>query len=54
MPKYYTIPQAFEAALMYHYCGEHRQANKLLDLIINNVVKEPKRGEVRQQGPSGG
>lgn len=54
MPKYYTIPQAFEAALWHHYCGEHREAKKLLNLIINHAVKEPESGQSRQQGPTRG
>lgn len=54
MPKYYTIPQAFEAALWHHYCGEHKQARKLLDLIMNNAVKEPESGQGRKSTPTRG
>lgn len=52
--KYYTVPEAMEAALLCHYCGDHIEANKILRLVINHVVKEPERGESRKQSPSRG
>lgn len=53
-PRTYTIREAFEAALWHHYCGEHKEAKRLLVLICNHVVKEPESGQKRQQGPSAG
>jgi hypothetical protein len=52
--KFYTVAEAMEAALWCHYCGDSREADRILRLVINHVIKEPDSGQGRQSSPSRG
>lgn len=49
-----TVDEAMQMALWAHWCGEDREADKLLRLVIKHILKEPPRGQKREQSASRG
>jgi hypothetical protein len=52
--KYYTIAEAMEAALWCHYCGDNREADKMLRMVIGHIIRDTSGGQSRKPSPSRG